>query len=352
METSIRNIGPGLAAGADPLFDPVEVGDLKLRNRIVMAPMTRRYSPEGVPADFMAEYYGRRADSEVGLIVTEGIGVDHPSAVGDAGTGDDNIPDLHGDRALAAWKAIVDRTHAAGGKIFPQLWHQGGLRQDYSGRHPDTPSLRPSGIWGPENPSTFFNEEYLKKMTPPTKAMSDEEIADVIAAFARSAANAMKIGFDGIAIHGAHGYLIDTFLWDVTNRRTDRWGGDIRARAAFGAEIVKAIRSATGGATIMFRFSQWKLHNYDARLVENPQDLAAMLEPLADAGVDIFEHDPLGRLCVSEQGIADRERGVIERCRRRGIAVATVIGGGYDKDQKALARRHAVAVEEAYNVFG
>jgi 2,4-dienoyl-CoA reductase-like NADH-dependent reductase (Old Yellow Enzyme family) len=237
----------------------------------------------------MADYYGRRADNDVGLIVTEGIGIDHPAAIGDAGTGDNHIPDLHGEPALAAWKAIVDRTHAVGGKILPQLWHQGALRQDDGGRHPDAPSSRPSGIWGPENPSAFFNAEYLKKMMPPTKPMSEEDIADVIAAYARSVANAMRIGFDGIAIHGVHGYLIDTFFWHVTNRRADRWGGDIRARATFGAEVVKAIRSAAVGATVMFRFSQWKLHDYDARLVETPHELAALLEPLADAGVDIFD---------------------------------------------------------------
>lgn len=287
MATSSEN--GAVTAGADPLFDPLEIGGLRLKNRIVMAPMTRGYSPDGVPASFMADYYGRRADNGVGLIVTEGIGVDHPAAIGDAGTGDDNIPDLHGDRALAAWQGIVDRVHAAGGMIMPQLWHQGVLRQDGSGRHPDAPSVRPSGIWGPDNPSTFFAEAYLRKMSPPTRPMSEEEIADVIAGYARSAATAIRLGFDGIAIHGAHGYLIDSFFWNVTNRRTDRWGGDIRARATFGAEVVKAIRAATGGATVMFRFSQWKLHDYDARLVETPGELAALLEPLADAGVDIFD---------------------------------------------------------------
>lgn len=120
--------------------------------------------------------------------------------------------------------------------------------------------------------------------------MTDGEIADVIAAFADAARNAVLTGFDGIAIHGAHGYLIDAFLWAETNRRNDRWGGDLAGRSAFAAAVVSAIRGAVGGdVPIMFRFSQWKQQDYQALLARTPGELETMLRPLVDAGVDIFD---------------------------------------------------------------
>ncbi len=119
--------------------------------------------------------------------------------------------------------------------------------------------------------------------------MSESEIADVIAGYARSAAAARQLGFDGVEIHGAHGYLIDQFFWDKTNKRSDKWGGDFVSRTRFGTEVVKAIRAEVGEAfPILFRFSQWKGLDYNARLVTTPQELERFLTPLAEAGVDIF----------------------------------------------------------------
>jgi len=119
--------------------------------------------------------------------------------------------------------------------------------------------------------------------------MTDSEIADVIGSFARAAADARRIGFDGVELHAAHGYLIDQFFWEVTNRRTDRYGGDVAGRTRFGAEIVRACRRAVGpDFPIILRFSQWKVGHYKARLASAPQELAAFLTPLVDAGVDIF----------------------------------------------------------------
>ena len=131
----------------DPIFEPLTLGNLTLANRLVMAPMTRNYSPGGTPADFMTDYYVRRAG--VGLIVTEGIGVDHPAAIGSDGLDANAIPCLHTPEALARWQQIVAAVHGAGGVIFPQLWHQGPLRMNGSGNYPATTSCRPSGIWGP-----------------------------------------------------------------------------------------------------------------------------------------------------------------------------------------------------------
>ncbi|MFA5495759.1 MAG: NADH:flavin oxidoreductase [Porticoccaceae bacterium] len=275
----------------EPLFQPFDLGPLTLGSRIVMSPMTRSFSPQGVPGQNVADYYRRRAEADVGLIITEGVGIDHPSAIGGGpgALGEENIPMMFGDAALAGWRKVVDGVHSAGGLIMPQLWHMGVMRTPGTGLYKDAPSLRPSGLWGPEG-KAMLPPDYLEQMLPPTQAMTESVIADIIAAYARSAVNAKAVGFDGIAIHGAHGYLIDTFFWSETNKRTDRWGGDIAGRARFGVEVVKAIRAAVGPELpIVLRWSQWKQQDYDARLARNPAELEALLCPLADAGVDLFD---------------------------------------------------------------
>jgi 2,4-dienoyl-CoA reductase-like NADH-dependent reductase (Old Yellow Enzyme family) len=272
-----------------PLFEPFVTRGLVCRNRVAMAPMTRCFSPGGVPGEDVARYYARRAEGGVGLIFTEGSGVDHPAAVGDGGLGEDDIPLLDGTAASAGWRRVIDEVHAAGGKIISQLWHQGPLRAG-GGPHPEAPSVRPSGIWGPEGRRAPLPRRYRERMLARTKPVSEGEAQDIIDAFGRSAANAVSLGFDGLAIHGAHGYLIDAFLWDQTNRRTDRFGGDLSARTTFAVEIIRACRTAAGDALpIVFRWSQWKLQDLDARLVDTPTELATLLTPLADAGVDIFD---------------------------------------------------------------
>lgn len=258
-----------------PIFRALAVRGVTLRNRIVMSPMTRSGSPGGIPDPAMDAYYRRRAEHGVGLIVTEGIGIDHPTALGTGSLGESDVPELHGEAALVRWRDIVGGVHAAGGVILPQLWHQGPMRLDYTGRRADLPSARPSAG---------------HNSAPPTPPMTEEDIADVIAGYASSARNAREVGFDGIAIHGAHGYLPDAFFWHETNRRDDRWGGPtLRERARFGAELVKAVRAEIGELPIMFRFSQWKLQDYDAQLAKTPDELEQLLGALADAGVDIFD---------------------------------------------------------------
>ncbi len=288
------HVPAGISAGASPLvaplFRPIQVRGLALANRVVMAPMTREFSPGGVPGDDVVAYYQRRAAAETGLIITEGVGIDHPAALGEAGLGEADIPHLYGDEALAGWRRVVDAVHAAGGKIIPQLWHQGVMREQGTGPHPEAPSVRPSGLWGPVGRQGSIQPDYVARIAAPTAPMTEQDIADVISAYARSARRAMDAGFDGIAIHGAHGYLIDTFFWAETNRRTDRWGGGIRERARFGAEVVKAIRAEIGpDRPIFFRFSQWKQQDFRARLATNPRELEELLTPLAEAGVDVFD---------------------------------------------------------------
>lgn len=272
-----------------PLFEPFKLRSLDLANRIVMAPMTRGFSPSGVPGDDVAAYYARRA--ECGLIITEGVGVDHPAALGGSGVDGDNAPHMYGAAALEGWRGVVETVHAAGGVIMPQLWHQGVMREMGTGPNPEVETVRPSGTWGPLDRTAMVTPQYMEKVAArPGRAMTDEEVVDVIEGFARSARLAMEIGFDGIAIHGAHGYMVDDFLWAETNSRTDRWGGDHVGRAAFAVELVKAIRREIGPEPVIdFRFSQWKQQDVRARLAETPEQLGQILGPLADAGVDIFD---------------------------------------------------------------
>lgn len=253
------------------LFQPFSLKTLSLSNRIVMAPMTRSFSPDGVPGADVAAYYRRRAENGVGLIVTEGTVIDHPAA-----TGDPNIPNFHGDAALDGWARVVEEVHAAGGKIIPQLWHVGITRRIRSEPNLEAPSISPSGI-------DLMGEKAGEPMT-------EEEIASVIRAYADAAGNAKQLGFDGMELHGAHGYLIDQFFWEKTNHRTDRYGGDLVARTRFAVEIIEACREAVGpDFPLILRISQWKTGSYEAKLANTPEELGQFLAPLVEAGVDMFD---------------------------------------------------------------
>jgi 2,4-dienoyl-CoA reductase-like NADH-dependent reductase (Old Yellow Enzyme family) len=252
------------------LFKPFQLGNLQLSTRVVMAPMTRSFSPGGVPNSKVIEYYRRRAAAGVGLIITEGTTVNHK-----ASNGYPNVPQFFGEAPLAGWKKVVDAVHAEGGKIVPQLWHVGAVRR--LGTEPDgeVPAYGPM--------------EKLKGDTLVVHGMTQQDIKDVIGAFAQAAADAKAIGMDGVEIHGAHGYIIDQFFWDGSNQRTDEYGGDLAQRSRFAIELIEAVRAAVGpDFPIIFRFSQWKQQDYTARLALTPEALGAFLKPLSDAGVDIF----------------------------------------------------------------
>jgi 2,4-dienoyl-CoA reductase-like NADH-dependent reductase (Old Yellow Enzyme family) len=255
-----------MVRNTDALFTPFAVRQLNLANRIVMAPMTRSFSPGGVPGRDVAAYYRRRAEGGVGLIVTEGTYIPHPSSGFDP-----RVPHMYGDEALAGWREVVNQVHDAGGRIFSQLWHVGMAYNPPAGLH----AVGPSGL---KKPGEAVGE-------PMTQAGIDA----VIEAYGAAAVNAKQVGFDGIELHGAHGYLIDQFFWEGTNQRTDRYGGDLVSRTRFGVEVVKEVRGKIGPAfPLALRFSQWKLQNYDAKLARTPAELGAFLEPLCAAGVDLF----------------------------------------------------------------
>ena len=253
----------------DALFSPYKLKNLTLPNRIVMAPMTRSKSPGQIPGDDVAAYYRARVEGGVGLILTEGTVVEKSAS------NDPNIPSFFGEKALAGWANVLKEVRAAGGHIMPQIWHQGVVRHNGSGPYPDVPSKSPSGQSRPG-----------KKIGEP---MTTKDIDETIEAFANAAKAAQRLGFDGVEIHGAHGYIIDQFFWDGTNERADRFGGDLPQRTSFAVEIVKAVRAATSpDFPILLRFSQWKQQDFSVRLAHTPQELEGFLAPLTKAGVDMF----------------------------------------------------------------
>jgi 2,4-dienoyl-CoA reductase-like NADH-dependent reductase (Old Yellow Enzyme family) len=265
----------------DKLFSSYKIGSVSLSNRVVMSPMTRCFSPNGVPGQDVADYYRRRAEGGVGLIITEGTHVPHPGAANDV-----NCPDFYGKKALLGWSRILHEVHSAGGKIMPQLWHVGLLLKaeienlyDEEGVI-DCKHVGPSGYAG----------GMKKKIKKTHSEMSLLDIQEVVLSFERAASSAYKMGFDGIEIHAAHGYLIDQFFWSKTNRRKDRYGYNFDARQKFAEEIIIACRRVTSpDFPILMRISQWKGQDYGARLAKNPKELELFLAPLVDAGVDLFD---------------------------------------------------------------
>ena len=253
------------------LFKPFSLKSLNIKNRIVMAPMTRSFSPDGIPTQDVAAYYARRAAGDVGLILSEGTVINRVSSSNDA-----NVPHFYGEKALTGWQNVINNVHREGGSMGPQIWHMGIMDNHHSGWLPSQPFEGPSGI--------------LRPGVTNGNAMTTEDIENAILAYGRAAADAKRLGFDCVEIHGAHGYLIDQFFWDVTNKRTDSYGGKtIIERSKFALEVIKEVRRQVGDDfTIIMRLSQWKSIDYSHKLASTPAEMEAWLQPMADAGVDIF----------------------------------------------------------------
>jgi N-ethylmaleimide reductase len=225
------------------LFTPVTIGTLPLPNRVVMAPMTRNRAGEGnAPTALNVEYYVQRASA--GLIVTEATQVS-PQGVGYPGT-----PGIHSDQQVAGWRRVTAAVHAAGGRIFLQLWHVGRISH---------PSLQPNGGL-PVAPSAIAAKGEAFTLTgmqpfPTPRALDTDEIADVVRQYADGARRALDAGFDGVEVHGANGYLIDQFLRDGTNQRSDRYGGSIENRTRFLGEVTDAVVAVWGAERVGLRIS-------------------------------------------------------------------------------------------------
>ena len=263
------------------LFKPYKLKNLNLRNRVVMAPMTRNQSPGGIPTSEVVAYYSRRAKAEVGLIITEGIEVSH-----EASSAYPNVPRLDTKEAREGWKRVVNGIKENGGSVIAQLWHCGGFRKLGMQPNPEVPGHTASGLVKPG-----------KKVA---HEMTLEDIKQTINAYASDAKYCEEIGFDGVEIHGAHGYLIDNFFWEGTNIRDDSYGGSIEKRSQFVSEIIQAVRSNISQEFIVgLRFSQWKQHDFEAKLAHTTDDLKKVLLSPVESGLD-YLHSSMRRFWESE----------------------------------------------------
>jgi len=289
--------------------------------------MTREQAPDGIPTDAMARYYGQRAAGGASLIITEGS---PPNLAGAFGS---SVPRLHGEEALAGWHNVVAAVHKYDCAIMAQIWHVGAFEPSFVGMQDSFDTklerLSPSGLAAPDRPYG--------------KAMNEVDIASTIDAYADAAESAKQVGFDGIEIHGAHGYLPDQFLWGATNQRTDRYGGTLSDRARFSAELITACRRRCGPRfPISFRFSQWKQLDYGAQIVASPKELETLLQPLVDAGVTMFH---CSTRCFWEPAFADSDRSLAAWTRHLlglpVIAVGSVTLGNDFKSERGKIRAAA-----------
>lgn len=219
------------------LFDPIKIGELELANRIIMAPLTRcRAEPGRVPGDLMVEYYAQRADA--GLIISEA------TSVTPMGVGYPDTPGIWSAEQVQGWRKVTDAVHAKGGKIVMQLWHVGRISDPIylDGERPVAPSaIQPAGHVSLVRPMKGYE-------TP--RALETHEIAGIVEAYRKGAENAREAGFDGVEIHGANGYLLDQFLQDSTNRRTDPYGGSLENRARLMLEVTDAAMGIWGAGRV------------------------------------------------------------------------------------------------------
>ena len=229
------------------LFDPVTAGDLKLANRIVMAPLTRNRSPDAIPGPFAAAYYSQRATA--GLIITEATAITHQAQ------GYSDVPGLYGTEQLDAWKTVTRDVHAAGGKIVVQLWHVG--RVSHTSLQPDNGApVAPSAITAKTKTVLIKDGVPVFVETSEPRALRAEELPELVHSYQAAARNAVDTaGFDGVEIHGANGYLLDQFLKTGSNQRTDDYGGSIENRARLLLEVTRAVTAAIGGGRTGIRLS-------------------------------------------------------------------------------------------------
>ena len=311
---------PQLPTDLEALFRPFRLKSLELKNRVVMAPMTRSFSTGGVPGEDVAAYYRRRAEAQVGLILSEGTGIERP-----ASRNEPDVPRFYGDDSLRGWQRVIDEVHSGGGKMGPQLWHVGSWPNSQTDWTPPSPVESPSGLVAPGKSSG--------------EPMTDHAILETIAAYASAAADAKRLGFDVVEIHGAHGYLIDEFFWAGTNLRSDRYGGaTIRERSRFAAELIRAVRAAVGPEfPVILRLSQFKQQDLSARVAETADAMAEWLAPLVEAGVDML-HCSQRRFWEPEFPEIDGEQGLnFAGWAKKLTGVPTISVGSVGLDGDAMA---------------
>lgn len=272
------------------LFTPVALGKLQLKNRIVMAPMTRSRATGNVPNELMAKYYRLRAAA--GLIITEGTS---PSA---NGLGYARIPGLFSDAQVQGWRRVTDGVHQAGGKIFVQLMHTGRVSHP-ANMQPGTKIVAPSALAAPGE--MWTDSEGMQPFPLPAE-MTEADIQQAIAEYAAAAKHAIEAGFDGVELHAANGYLIDQFLNTATNQRTDRWGGSVEHRIRFAVEVARASAAAIGAEHIGMRISPYGVFNGAAPDAEMDALYLRLMDELNAIGlvyIHIVDHSSMGAPEVS-----------------------------------------------------
>lgn len=313
------------------LLSPVLLGSVELKNRIVMAPMTRARTPSTVPNPLNVTYYGQRASA--GLIITEA------TQVSVQGTGSWATPGIYTPEQIAGWRLVTDAVHEAGGKIFCQIWHSGRVSHPFFQKNGELP-VSSSAVRG--DVKTFIDTGFVP--TPEPRALKLEEIPGVVEQFRQGALNAIAAGFDGVEIHGANGYLIDQFLRDGVNQRNDRYGGPIENRCRFLLEVTDAVCGAIGSARTALRISpfsvNWDCH--DSNLKALFTHAAAELNQRDLAFLEVVEN--INESAGISAGGATSEFSIDDILAVYGGRL--VINGGYNAEssEKALLQSKAQAV--------
>lgn len=294
------------------LFEPQKLGKLELKNRVVMAPMTRSRAIGNVPNQLMADYYRQR--SNAGLIITEGASPS-PNGLGYA-----RIPGLFSSAQVAGWKLVTDAVHRAGSKIFVQLMHTGRVG------HPlNMPAgaqiVAPSAIAAP---GQMWTDQSGQQAHPTPKEMTEPDILAAIKEYAHSAKLAIEAGFDGVELHGANGYLIDQFLNTASNQRHDRWGGSVENRIRFAVEVAKACAKEIGADRLGIRISPYGAFNgatADAAMDDVFTSLSSELTKIGLCYIHVVDHSSMGAPPVSAQ-LKAQVRDIFKG--------AYILSGGYD----------------------
>lgn len=299
------------------LFSPMIHGNLTLPSRIVMAPMTRSRAaqPGNLPTELMAEYYAQRASA--GLIITEA------TQISQQGQGYSFTPGIHSAEQVAGWQKVTDAVHAAGGRIMLQLWHVG--RMSHARFQPDGKPVAPSAIaagasvWVVD-PATGKGE---MQPCPEPRALRTEEIAGIVADYANAARNARDAGFDGVEIHAANGYLLDSFMRSSSNHRTDQYGGSIENRTRLLIEVAEAVAAVFGAAQTGIRFSPF-ITQRGMNDPEAPETILVMARALEQMG--------FGHIHIAEADWDDAPETPMEFrvALRQAFSGHIIVAGGYD----------------------
>ena len=315
------------------LFSTYRMGDLELTNRMVMAPMTRSRAIDGnVPNPIATTYYVQRSSS--GLIITEG------TQVSQQGVGYIRTPGIHSPEQIAGWKRVTDAVHQAGGKIFAQLWHVGRVSHPdfHDGELPVAPSALP--VEG-----EVFTQHGNKKIVTP-RALEQNEMPVIVEQFRNGAENAKKAGFDGVEIHGANGYLLDQFIRDGSNQRSDEYGGSIRNRARLPLEVTKAVSGVWGPQRVGYRIAPYfpAYSMTDSNPVETFSYLATELDRLKLGYLHIFEG-------LSGSTAPPDGKPRITPILRKLFKGTYIVNGGYDAHSGNAVIDRGEADLVAYGVF-